>query len=178
MRSRLALIPLLFLLTACASGGLGPNTEHALGMPERFENTFRLEPQIHSTELAVPVERVAEAVPEVYRQLGLPVERSRRGAYTFTTPNLRIEGRLYETERNSEYFSCGTSMAGERADLYELEFALVVRLVPVEGGGTRAQSFLGARARDRYAGTDPVACRGTGRLEEDALTILRRQAGG
>lgn len=169
----------LGLLTACAGAGPAPSPDDPLGLPESFSNTYRVDPVVHRAEISTSLGVVTAAVPRVYEALGLPAEEaSGTGVRTFSTPNLRIQGRLYEGERNSEYFSCGSSMSGERADLYELEFVVVTRLREAGPGTTEAETIVGARARDRYAGTSPVPCRSTGKLEEAILRRLRGSAAG
>ncbi len=168
-------VALLLAASACASGA-DPTSRDPLGLPESFSSTYRAEPTPHQAVFQSSVDAVAERVPDVYGQLGLPVGRAGRTAVlTFTTSDLRIGGRLYEDERNSEYFSCGSGMSGPRADTYEIEFTLLTRVRENPGGeGTLVETMIGARARDRYASTTPVPCRGTGKLEEAALATLRR----
>lgn len=173
---RSLVVVLLLSTSACASGGADPASRDPLGLPEAFSSTYRAEPTPHRAVFQSSVEAVAEQVPDMYGQLGLPVgQAANTASLTFTTSDLRIGGRLYEDERNSEYFSCGSAMSGARADTYEIEFTLLTRVRENPSGeGTLVETMIGARARDRYASTTPVPCRGTGKLEEAALATLRR----
>lgn len=170
---------LVLVVSACAGAGGGPSTDRSAGVLERFSGGQRVEGATHSVALGAPVAQVAEALPGVYRELGLPVQQVRdTPPITFTTSDLRIQGRLYEGERNSAYLDCGTSMSGPRADTYELQIAVATQLRAAEGGGTVAETFVDGRARDRYANTDPVPCHGTGRLEAQIAELLRQRSGG
>lgn len=158
----------------CASGGGIAGLDTQLGLPESFATTYRAEPTIHRMEVSAPISQVLDAVPLAYQDLGLPAVPDDRMSQTFTTPTLQIQGRLYEGEKNSEYFSCGSTMSGERADQSELEFVARSRVRAGESGGSVVETVLGAVAQDRYTGTGSVACRSTGRLE---MEIERRIQG-
>lgn len=165
-----------WLSAGCAGGGgAGAGLDVQLGLPEGFSTTYRAEPVVHRSELTASVDQVLDVLPVVYQELGLPAVPDDGMAQTFTTPTLRIQGRLYEDERNSEYFRCGTTMSGERADQSELQFVARTRVRANDDGGSLVETVVGARSQDRYSSTDAVACRSTGKLEEEIERRLQRK---
>lgn len=168
-------------LSACGASGTPGSSMGRLDSPELFSALSRADVPAHRSELAAPVDRVAAAVPGVYEYLGLPVDRVEDALpVLFATPDLRIRGQLYEGERNSDYIDCGeTGPGGERADLYEVEFVVLTRLLDDGQGGTVVETLLNGSAR-RPGVTDDsaVRCRGTGKLERQIATLLRARAGG
>jgi len=171
----LASLAAALLGTACSSGGGAPRSfDNPLGLPQNISIEQRREAPVHRVEVTHAAQELASEVPGVYRFLGLEVEESPQDPYLFYTSNMRITGQLYEGERNSEYLNCGSALQGERADVYEVEFALVTRLRPLEGGGSIVETRLEGRARDRFVNEAPVYCTGTGKLEEQIAELLRR----
>ena len=163
---RRAVLPFLALaLGACASaGGVDVYTTYFSG---------ELAP--HRTVLDVSPERVAEVLPDAYELMGLPVEQSEDRPGLFLTPEMEIEGSLYEGERNSDYMDCGETAEGPRADGAAIRFALFTRLASHPDGGTAVETALGGFARDDATGED-VACHGTGKLESQIARVLRIRA--
>lgn len=172
------LVPAVLLCAACATGGGTAGLDNQLGLPEGFATTYRLEPTVHRLELAAPVDQVMEAVPVAYQDLGLPALPDDRMAHTFTTPTLKIQGRLYEGQENSEYFRCGDTMTGQRADHTELEFVARSRVRAGEPGGSVVETVLGVLAQDRYTGIGKVSCSSTGKLEQEIEARIQRRLGG
>jgi len=174
-RPLLTCLALALVGTACASGGGAPRSfENPLGLPQNISIEQRREAPVHRTEVSHAAQELASEVTGVYRYLGLEVEESPRDPYLFFTPSMRITGQLYEGERNSAYLNCGSALQGERADVYEVEFALVTRLRPLEAGGTVVETRMEGRARDRFVNEVPVYCTGTGKLEAEIAELLRR----
>lgn len=177
MSVRPRLLPVLAALAlgACASTGRARSFESPLGFRQDIAMEEVPEAPLHRTEVRFPVDRVAEELPAVYRYLGLeaPTEGGAE-PYTYFTPSMRITGSLYEGEPNSDYIDCGADMQGERADVFQVEFAMATRLRPRDDGTTVVETRLEGRARDRFVNENPVFCRGTGRLEEEIGQLLRQ----
>lgn len=173
----LSFAALLALVAAgCASSGPGGRSfEAPLGFRSDIPNEQRPEAPVHRTEVPHSRGQVAAQVREVYRYLGLEAPSAGDAEpFTYLTPAMRITGRLYEGERNSEYIDCGSALQGERADLFEVEFALATRLREEEDGGTLVETRLEGRAWDRYVNEAPVFCAGTGKLESQIGQLLRQ----
>lgn len=172
------LVPfLLFCLVvaACAGGSGSRSFENPLGLRQDASGELRTTAPMHRTEVSAAPEELAEKVPEIYRYLGL--EAATAGTsdpLTFFTASMRITGQLYEGEPNSAYIDCGSAIQGERADLFDVEFALATRLRPRPDGGTVVETRLEGLARDRYVNEAPVRCGGTGKLEGEIAELLRR----
>lgn len=181
-RVQVAVLPtLIALLAACGTPGPPGSSMGRLDSPDLYSAFNRADVPAHQSVVDAPVERVAALVPGVYRFLGLPARRIEDAPNPlFTTSNLRIRGRLYEGERNSDYVDCGaTGPGGERADLYEVEFVAMTRLRERSSGGTLVETLLNGLAR-RPGVTDDsaVRCRGTGKLEQQIADLLRTRASG
>ncbi len=166
---------LALVLTACAGSTTGVRSfESPLGVARDIPVEDRREMPLHSSRMRGTPEALAAEVPAIYRYLGLEAAAaSDADPLTFYTPPMTISGQLYEGERNSAYIDCGSAMQGERADVYEVRFALVTRL-RAAGEETLVQTRLEGLARDRFTNETPVVCGGTGKLEGEIATLLRR----
>lgn len=131
-----------------------------------------------SSSVDASPERVWAALPEVYRELGIPegtidpVERV-YGNRRVTLP--RIGG-----ERTSQLVRCGSaSMAGPMSGSQYRTRLSVLTWVQEEGGKTSVTTQVGASAR-RLEGTstEEVACASTGRLEARIAELLAARLGG
>jgi hypothetical protein len=163
--SRLFPLGIAVVVAACASAGGGPAELFA----PYLEGT--LEP--HRTEVMASVERVSAVLPEAYELMGLPVSLDEDlGENTWVTPELQIDGPLYQGEQNSDYIDCGMSDEGPRADVYSVEFAVLTRLIPGPSA-TTVETVLSGVAADPAG---PVTCTGTGKLERDIARVLRLRA--
>ena len=123
--------------------------------------------------VAAPLETVWDVLPNAFRDLGYSGGRSaREGERIFLTPSLTIKGRLYEGELNSDYLDCGRTAAGQfAADVYEVRFAILARLVP-ERDSTSVEIVIDGTARDRTQSSNAVFCTGTGKIETALLQGL------
>lgn len=165
---RLLVFPLLLTASglACASAAGGPARMFAPYLVGTVAP--------HRSQVAASVERVSAALPEAYELMGFPVQPDESlGELTFVTPELKIDGPLYEGEMNSDYLDCGVGDDGVRADVYGVRFAVLTRLVPDPSGGTTVETVLSGFAADPAG---EVACRGTGKLEGDIAHVLRIRA--
>lgn len=165
---------LLSPLLACvpAAGSAGP-----LKAPERFTVEFRRDAAVTRREVRVPPERVWALMPGVYDDLGLPSApgSDATGERLILTPMMRIRGPLYENERTSDYLDCGTSMArGPIADAYEVNFALITRVIPA-ANGTLLEIIVDGHARDRTQPGTPVPCVTRGKFEEQIVAYLMQR---
>lgn len=76
----------------------------------------------------------------------------------------------------SQFFNCGSTMTGLRADSYRLTMPLVVMLDPVEAKSTRIRIALIASAQDAAGSSNqPVFCGSTGALESRLQKAIEEQ---
>jgi hypothetical protein len=175
---RVATVVLSALLAACHQGPAPPAPGQRVDVPHARSDQIVEKVGNYHTELTATLEEVADAVPEVYQQLGLPVTPSQHTEVpTWATPNMRITGRLYEGELNSEYVDCGRGPRGPIADIYEIDFQVVTELRPAPGGGTQVDTRVEGSARDRTISGNRVPCSGTGKLEREIAAMLKRTTG-
>lgn len=160
------------IVSSCAGGaGSGSAT-----VPEQYTIEYRASLQGEQFSVDASPERVAAVLPAVYERLGLPTARaSNTDELEFITPALRITGVLYEGSRNSEYLDCGRGFSTDRADDPELVlvFFVLTRIRPSESGGSVIESILDGYAENRFHSTNPVPCRGTGKLEAEIAGTIR-----
>lgn len=165
---RLLALPLLLTAgsVACASTGGGP--------AQMFAPYLEGSLAPHRSQVSASVERVSAVLPDAYELMGLPVAADETlGELTFVTPELEIDGPLYEGEMNSDYMDCGVGDDGVRADVYGVRFAVLTRLLPDPSGVTTVETILRGFAADPAG---EVACHGTGKLEGDIARVLRIRA--
>lgn len=177
MRVPMACLLASVLTAACAGGS--PSRPGPLELPDRWEVRFRADVLPYRTVVPAPIERVAPEVEEVYRLMGLAAARATNTEdLLFITPNLRITGRLYEGEWNSDYLDCGEGFGGQRANTDEIRFAAYTRLTEEVPGETVVETQLGGTAvpREGVASTGSAYCSGTGKLEQRISDLLRARA--
>jgi hypothetical protein len=160
------------LLAALLAGGTGGGGQ--LITYDVFSEFGDPEATANETFVQASLDRVWEVLPLVYQEMGYPSAPLRGAAErVVTTPILRVHGRLYEGERNSDYLSCGASLTGDRADTYRIQFTMGTRIRAGRDGGTLVETILRGLARDPVTGVGPVQCRGTGRLAREVVLRLQ-----
>jgi hypothetical protein len=94
------------------------------------------------------------------------------------TPRMKIEGRLYPDESNSEYLRCGSTIGGQpAADEYQVIFAVMARLAPRAADSTEIDVIVDGTAQDMKERSQPVRCYGTGRFENTIIDHLLADMG-
>lgn len=167
VRSTLAVLATTFVVS-CAGGGGGPSTF------DSYSIRYRADARGYRYSFATPTERIAEALPDVYRSFGFPGSlASNSDALLFISPTATAEGRIYAEVPNSDYLDCGTVLGGPRADTHIVQFVIVTRIVPLEAGGSEIEVIIDGLARDRAHNTNAVPCGGTGKLEAELAALLR-----
>lgn len=123
--------------------------------------------------VSAPLETVWSTLPQAFTDLGYsggPAMHARERV--FLTTSLTVRGRLYDGEMNSSYLDCGRTPASQlAADFYAINFAILARVTP-QDGGTRVDVVIDGTARDRGQSTNAVFCTGTGRIERALLDRL------
>lgn len=174
----------LFLLAGCASqGGLAgtPRVQPTTTTIETSEgNTYTVSQIVERSIASDPIEVAPDvawrALPEVYRELGVPVTLvDARNRMLGTTEN-RLS--RIGAQRPSRYLDCGSGLAGQYANVYHVFVTLVTQLEPAEGGGTTVHTQLEAAARDPGHSNNPIRCTTRGVLEKEIAEALRARVAG
>lgn len=130
---------------------------------------------IRTDLMASTAERLWPHLAQVYADLQLSATLVDPATHRVGVVNARA-GRQLAGRRPSYYLDCGSGIAGNNADHYDVYFTLMTQLVPVEGG-TEARSRMEAYARDGAHNNNPVSCGTKGLLELAIGRRLRERAG-
>ena len=166
-RRLLAILAILGNLSLANCAARSGGSAGLSGNRETFQVLFRRDVVPARRVLQATQEVVWAVLPQVFADLGYPSGPSARAAErVYLTPPLKIRGRLYDRERNSAYLDCGRAPAGgEAADMYEITFAIMARLRPMDASRTLVEVFVDGTALERTTSADVVSCTSTGRLE-------------
>jgi hypothetical protein len=130
-------------------------------------------------DVSAPVERVWQALPEVYREIGL--EGTADGAsLTVTSPTLRFTRRMFG-EPAARFFDCGRGQFGSQiAATHTIHLTVRTTVQPGDAPGTsRLESTAQAYARNNDGANALMAqCHSREQLENlIALRVLEKLAG-
>jgi hypothetical protein len=115
-------------------------------------------------------------LPGVFEELGVPVTLVDRRARMLGTRDSRVR-RIGEA-RPSRYLDCGSGLAGQYANIYDVYLTVVTQLLPAAEGGLEVRSQLEAAAKDAAHSNNPVRCTSKGVLEAEIVEKLRARLGG
>ncbi|HYH80375.1 MAG TPA: hypothetical protein VEX86_11280 [Longimicrobium sp.] len=125
--------------------------------------------------LGAPPERVAEALRQVYAEVGLPLVAATGRPNDYFTPYLQVRGRLFGRP-NTEFFACQEdSFGGNLAVTGLVTFAILVQLRPENDGTTVMLTQMDARANRRNVTASPVECGTTGKLEAALVELVEQR---
>jgi hypothetical protein len=168
---------LLGLMAGCGGAGASTTTTAPAPMDETIrvrvgEGTIDLirRQDVSTIELAAPRDRVWSALIAVHAALGIPA--AALDAKTGTAEFVYENRRLLDGKRLSTYVECGSTMTGERADMYSVSIRLNEA---VEARGPEASAvyvLVNAWARDVGVSTDPVPCTSTRALEKRIAELV------
>lgn len=118
--------------------------------------------------------RVFHAAVLALEGLRIPLEA--RDSVAGNIGNLRFtQSRRLGGTNLGQYFNCGNTMTGARADSYRLTMPLLVMLDRLPENRTRLRVAVVASARDMSGpSTEPVACHTTGLLEGRILRAIEQ----
>ena len=124
-----------------------------------------------------PIEHVWAVLPQVYEDLGVPLEVHDSSGKRIGNPSFRA--RRIGGSRLSRFLRCGTGVtATPNADRYQVTMSLTTRLIESDEGGTTILTVIGATARPRDVGGTVVNCASTGRLESQISEMVEEKLGG
>lgn len=182
---RLVLPVVLLVATGCASGGGGaaPSTTAIPAANRGFDGGTQFRDgftnAVSSVQDSVIPEsraRVWEALPGVFRTLGVETPTVNRYAFTMGNPGSRV-ARLEGSTRLSRFFDCGIGILGPNADTYEVTLQLLVQLATDASGGTLVRTTVDAYARPRSSSGDPIHCASQRTLERRIPELISQAIG-
>lgn len=178
LAATLVLVP---IATACASPGPeGPRPDERGTM--RIGGSASANVEITRTlsayEDADPVDpaRAWEALPLVYRALGLPVNQRDAAAHRLGVAAFRP--RRIEDQPLSRYLECGRGItAGPLADAYQVDLWVDTRVVPDPAGAGTATlaTSVTANATPVANQGNTVTCESTGKLERRIAELVHQR---
>jgi len=170
------------VLAACGSASRGPVIERAPEAPPSVmtgatSTTIRLSSENRAIEtvIRVSVDSAWNRLGPVWRTLSIPVAQVDRASLTYRSPRFRAP--RFAGRPLREFVDCGQSIAGARADLWDvyLEVTTAVRLAGTPNE-TRVSSAVVGSARPRDgSSTQPVPCASLGKLE--SVIAVQLQSG-
>lgn len=181
---RLVPLAVLSLLAGCAaSQGLpdSPTTHRAVteietGEGRRYSVAQMIESNLRTASVPGGVDAAWTALPPVFEELGIPVTMVDTDRRVLGTQEHRV--RRLGSVRPARYLDCGSGMAGQYANLYDVYLTVITQLEPAEGGATQVRTQLEASAKDGGHGNNPVRCTSKGTLEKAIVDGLRARLGG
>lgn len=169
------------LLAACASAPPNTQTEQERvrleGAPHQNAVLLDVDTRAHdvrqTNDVMVPAVAAFDALPDIYRKLGIStvaVIDTAGGVYTVGARNLRIHGSLGGV-RLSNYIDCGSAAMHIPANSYDIVFSASTYVTPAASGST-LHTMVSADARDPMANTPPVRCVSTGKFEQKVAELV------
>jgi hypothetical protein len=172
---------LAIVLPACGGASRAPVIDRPAETPPGVitgatssEVRLSTETRVIEATVKAPVSSVWKGLIAAWASLDIPVAEARPTQGSLRSPRFRVP--RFANRPLHEYFDCGFSISGQRADLWEVsaEFTSAIR----QGESreeTRVSTAIIASARPRDgSGTQPVPCASLGRLER--LIVERIQA--
>ncbi len=178
---RLAVVTVV-LLSACSTSSQSPS------VAPRPDQTMRIPTSnatggstivIAQTEspsqrvIAAPAARIWNALPAVYKTLGLPITDRNPEGNSMGTTSYKVRRHLGNVPL-SRYIDCGSTQGTSSADTYEVLLNVTTRLAPVSGDTTAVSTTVDAMARPVFVSGEYINCGSTRALEKrffDALNV-------
>ena len=178
-------------LGACASGGSSApsRADESIGMrPSERRETLMIEGTMLQyfpsagvapieTELAVPVARAWQVLPDVYEQLGLKMGEISGASRQIGTGVVKVQGRVGKLSMG-RIIDCGSASGISNADSYAINLLVRTQIVPArDTTATTVRTLLLASGRQAAtAGGGSVSCPSTGELERQIANLVKERA--
>ncbi len=175
----------LLLLGGCGSSRSGlartsdvqhTTTEIETGEGVTYSISQIVERSVSTDLVDGTVEAAWKALPEVYRELGVPVTMVDPRTLMLGTADNRLS-RIGKS-RPSRYLDCGSGLAGLYANIYSVSVSVVTQVQPSEGGGISVDTQLEASARDPAHNNNALRCTTRGVLEREIVETLQARLSG
>lgn len=174
-------LPLVVLLLAACGGasavpGPAPSTQArratAATTSTGWEVVGDRQLPLEAKNVSAPPGQVFTALVRAYADLGIATTVNDANTLTVGNTDLRLNRRLGE-EPLSQYLDCGTTNAGNIANVYRVQMSLVTKVAPAVGRpGSDVTTTVVASARNPTSSSAAVRCASTGRLE----TLIAQRA--
>jgi hypothetical protein len=185
--SRVALLLLCLLGSACASGGgtsTGAGPAVVLPRNSGFDGGTQVTGGFTNVVSAVRDSVVAETrgtvwavMPDVFETLGIETPTVEPRSFVIGNPGSRVS-RIAGSLRLSTYLDCGIGILGPNADRQEVTLQIMVQLAGYPGGGTLVRTTLDAYARPRDTAGEPIHCASQGTLERQIVDLIASELSG
>lgn len=172
------LSPLLLALAACATstGGVATSTQPPGYEQSAAQTVVRTRGAfVPAEDVQAPLQRVWEALPQVYAELGIADAGQDPAARTVGHGRVLVS-RRFAGQPVSYWLSCGaTAVGSSAADEFRVQMAVRTTLTPA-GDATSVRTVIEATARSpQGTSSDVRSCATTGRLEQRIAAMLRQK---
>lgn len=123
---------------------------------------FPQPPSTVTTVMPFTADRVWEVLPQVYRQMPIPIHRLNPSAH-LVEGSLEVHGRFHG-KALSRFVNCGVSVMGANADTYNVQVRLSSNVDTTADGRTQLRTMVSASAARNGGST--VSCSSFGTLEK------------
>ena len=171
----------LTVLCGCASSTSStrerPSQErvHAVN-PETGETMRTASVEVASTTVRASPAAVWNALPAAYSAFGIEPTVNDRASGTFGNQSF-VRTRKIGDKRVSDYFECGLSTTGQRADEWQIVASVVSKISAAPDGQTRLATMVSGTVHPRDGtSAQSVGCASTGAIENGIKTAVERSA--
>ena len=174
----LPLLALAAVAAACAAPYLPPEVSGTLEattirVPE--EGAYRSATALDYRLPSADAESVWRLLPDAFDTLGVPYSVVDASTRTIGSPGGRVN--RMGSARPGRYLDCGSNMARQYADTYQVYLAVVTSVEEAEGGGVTLRTLLEATARDAAHSNGPIRCTTRGLLEREIAAFVEERLG-
>lgn len=127
---------------------------------------------LSSDPIVGTVERGWRVLPDVYREIGIPIGTRNHRAHLLGSEDFEIHRELGGT-RLSSYLRCGRSNTGANAVHYRVRMTVLSQLIEDPESGTVLSTHVRATATRRGVSGHAVRCSSTGRLEREIMEAVQ-----
>lgn len=180
LRPLFATLVIVSSASACASSGTTlyrpdvPKSTTIQTASGSYTADIRNSADAVAADLALPIQHVWLALPQVYDDIGLTDGGALPDGHAYGVRDKRIF--RIAGKRLDEYLDCGNSIEGPRANIYEVRITSMTQLAE-RAGGTHVETIVQATAKPRGTSGNPVTCRSRGVLEPLIAQRLSERAG-